>query len=119
MKIISSKMHGVIDYLFIAFVLASPSIFNMEGALATITYILGAVHLTVTILTDFELGLIKVIPFKIHGLLEVVVTITLAILAFWFYSNGYETGFYYYMALAIAIILVFILTDFKTIPKRN
>ena len=111
-------MHGVIDYLFIAFVLASPTIFNMEGTLSTITYILGAVHLVVTLLTDYELGLFKVIPFRIHGLLEVVVTIILGILAFWFYNNGYVTGFYYYMALAIAIILVFILTDFKTNPKR-
>ena len=119
MKIISSKMHGVIDYLLIAFVFASPTIFNMEGALCTITYILGGVHLAVTLSTDFELGLIKVIPFRIHGLLEVVVTITLAILATWFYSNGYETGFYYYMVLAIVIIIVFILTDFKTIPKRK
>lgn len=110
-------MHGVIDYLFIAFVLASPTIFNMEGTLSTITYILGAVHLVVTLLTDFELGLVKVIPFRIHGLLEVVVTIILGILAFWFYNNGYETGFYYYMALAIAIILVFILTDFKKSTK--
>lgn len=112
-------MHGILDYLLIVFVFASPTIFKMEGTLCTITYILAAVHLAMTVSTDFELGLIKLIPFRIHGLLEVVVTITLAILAFWFYNNGYEIGFYFYMALAIVIMIVFILTDFKTIPQKK
>ncbi len=117
MNIISSKMHGIIDYLLIIFVAASPTLFKMEGSLCTITYTLAAIHLAVTLLTDFELGLIKIIPFRIHGLLEIVVTLTLAVLSFWFYRNGNEFGFYFYMVLAIAIMIVFILTDFKSLPE--
>jgi len=86
----------------------------MEGTLSTITYSLAAVHLLVTLTTDFELGLVKLIPFRIHGLLEIVVSIALAILAVWFYNSGYEAGFNYYIALAVVIMIVFILTDFKT-----
>lgn len=112
-------MHGIIDYLLIIFVFASPSIFNMEGNLCTITYILASAHLVVTVLTNFELGLIKVIPFRIHGLLEIVVSLTLASLSFWFYKNGNEFGFYFYMVLAIGIMIVFILTDFKTLPGKK
>src|SRR5688572_25950047 len=107
MRIITSKMHAVLDYLFIVFVLAAPTIFEMQGTLRTVTYILGVVHLLVTISTDFELGLIKLIPFRIHGLLEVFVAVVLGILAFWFYNNGYGTGFYLYMALAIVTMIVF------------
>ncbi len=114
MKIISSKMHGILDYATSAFLLLSPTLFKMEGNLCTITYALGVVHLCLTILTDFEVGLIKVIPFRIHGLIEVAVSLGLAALAFWFYNNANEFGFYFFMALAVIIMLVFILTDFRT-----
>lgn len=116
MKILSAKTHGIIDYLLVFFLAASPTVFNMEGALSTFTYSLAAVHLFVTITTDFELGFVKLIPFRIHGLLEVVVSLALAIAAVWFYNNGYEAGFNYNIALAVAIMIVFILTDFKTLP---
>ena len=119
MKIISSKTHGILDYATSAFLLASPTLFKMEGDLCTITYILGAIHLGLTVLTDFEVGLIKVIPFRIHGLIELVVSLVLAGLAFWFYNNANEFGFYFYMALAIVIMIVFILTDFKTSPAKR
>ncbi len=114
MKIISSKAHGILDYLTVVFLLASPTIFKMEGDLCTFTYILGGVHFVLTALTNFEPGLLKVIPFRIHGLIEVVVSLGLAAVAFWFYNNANEFGFYYYMALAVVIMIVFILTDFKT-----
>ncbi len=114
MKIISSKMHGILDYATVIFLLASPALFKMEAPLSTFTYALSSVHLGLTILTNFELGLIKVIPFRIHGLIEIVVALALAGVAFWFYNSGDALGFYYYMALAIVILIVFILTDFKS-----
>lgn len=119
MKILSAKTHGIIDYLLVLFLAASPTLFNMEGALSTVTYGLAALHLLVTITTDFELGLVKLIPFRVHGLLEIVVSLALAILAVWFYNNGYAAGFNYYIALAVAIMIVFILTDFKTLPNKR
>ena len=119
MKIISSKAHGILDYATAVFLLLSPTLFKMEGELTTITYLLGVVHFTLTILTNFEVGLIKVIPFRIHGLIEVVVALGLAALAFWFYNNTNEFGFYFYMALAVIIMIVFILTDFKTAASKR
>ncbi len=119
MKIISSKTHGILDYATVIFLLASPALFKMEAPLSTITYALGVVHLCLTVLTNFEAGLIKVIPFRIHGLIEVVVALGSAILAFWFYEHVNTLGFYYYMALAIVILAVFILTDFKSTPDQN
>lgn len=119
MKIISSRVHGILDYATVIFLLASPTIFKMEGNLCTITYALGVVHFCLTILTDFEVGLIKVIPFRIHGLIEVAVALGSAALGFWFYNNGSATGFYFYMALAVVIMIVFILTDFKQAPEKK
>ena len=118
MKIISSKVHGILDYATVIFLLASPTLFKMEGNLSTITYGLGVVHFCLTILTNFEFGLIKIIPFRIHGLIEVIVALGLASLAFWFYDNANVFGFYFYITLAIVIMIVFILTDFKNTSSK-
>lgn len=112
MKILSSKAHGIIDYLFAFFLLASPTIFQMEGNLCTITYVSGAAHLAITLLTDFEMGAIKVIPFRIHGLIELPVAAALAAIAYWFNNMGNMFGFYLYAALAAVVIIVFLITDF-------
>ena len=93
MKIISSKTHAILDYATVIFLLASPSLFDMDNSLSTFTYVLAGVHFILTILTAFEFGLVKVIPFRVHGLIEVVVSIVLAALAFWFNSNQNELRF--------------------------
>ena len=113
MKIISSKVHGIIDYMTVIFLLCSPTLFKMEGTLCTFTYALAGIHFALTALTNFEPGLIKVIPFRIHGLIELIVSVALICLAYYFNSQDNQFGFYYYMLLAIAILLVFLLTDFR------
>ena len=113
MKIISSKVHGILDYLTVIFLFAAPTLFKMEGTLCTFTYSLACIHFLLTALTDFEVGIFKVIPFRIHGLIELVVSVALITVAFWFNSNGSELGFYFYIGLAVVILIVFLLTDFK------
>ncbi len=113
MKVISPKLHGILDYLVVLFLAASPTLFKMEGALCNFTYGLAAVHLVLTICTSYELGLIKIIPFPIHGIIEFFVAIALALVSFWFNRNGDALGFYFYLYFAVAIMAVFLLTDFK------
>ncbi len=92
MKIISSKAHGLLDYATALFLFTAPTIFNMEGTVCTVTYVLASVHLALTALTAFEVGLIKLIPFRIHGLIEIVVAVALAGLALWFKSQAHDLG---------------------------
>lgn len=113
MKIISTKLHGILDYVVVIFLLASPTVFKMEGQLCSFTYALAAIHFILTIFTKYEPGIIKIIPFQLHGLIEFFVAIALTLVSFWFNKNGNALGYYYYLYFAIAIMLVFILTDFK------
>ena len=118
MRILSATTHGIIDYLLVLFLAASPSLFHMEGVLSTITYSLAGIHLLLTILTNYDPGLIKVIPFRVHGLIEIVVAVALGVLGFYFYNIGSTLGFYFYFALAAAVLVVFILTDFRSNAGR-
>src|SRR5471030_1838236 len=96
MKFISPKIHGIIDYLVVVFLLASPTIFGFTGLLTNFTYALGAVHLLLTILTKYSVGLVKVIPFPVHGAIEFLVGVLLIVLAYTLFKND-ATGKLYYI----------------------
>jgi hypothetical protein len=117
MKILSSKVHGIIDYILVLFLATSPYLFKMESPLCIITYSLACVHFLLTILTNFEPGILKLIPFRVHGFIELIVAIGLGSLSLWFREKGNGLGFYYFAGLAVAILIVFNLTDFKGARK--
>jgi hypothetical protein len=78
MKIINTKLHGMLDYIS-AFILVTPWISNYYTN-SPDTWILAAVGgLTglYSVFTDYELGLIKLIPMKMHLILDVIVAIFL------------------------------------------
>ena len=56
MKIISIKAHGVLDYVTVVAFAAIPSIFSLSGIPAYLSYTLAVVHLSMTLLTNFPLG---------------------------------------------------------------
>ena len=74
---LNSRIHGIIDYGVVIFLWLSPTFFGLPQITALFTYILGGVHLALTILTDFEMGLLKIVPLKVHGWIELIVSIIL------------------------------------------
>lgn len=114
MKVINSKIHGVIDYLVVLFLIASPTLFNLPEVTAVFTYILAGVHLVLTVLTNFELGLFKTIPFSIHGWIELIVSLALVGVAFYLGDKEGDLSRNFYLGFAIAVFLTWLLTDYRT-----
>ena len=114
MKLLNSKIHGVIDYAVVLFLWLSPTLFGLGSITSIFTYILGAVHLILTITTNFEFGLIKIIPFKIHAIVELMVSIVLFAAAFYLGSLEGNLSRNFYICFAIAVFLTWLITDYKT-----
>jgi len=110
---LNSKIHGIIDYAVVLFLFISPKLFNLPSVTALVTYIIAVVHFTLTILTDFELGIIKVIPLKIHGWIELIVSIALVGLAFLLGGMEGDLARNFYLAFAAAVFITYLLTDYK------
>lgn len=119
MNLISSKIHGILDYLVVIFLWVSPTLFGLPENTAVFTYILGAIHLVLTILTNFEYGLIRFIPLKIHGTIELIVS--LALVGFAFYMGNLEGDLArnFYLGFAIAVFLVWVFSDYTNKPERT
>ena len=67
-KLISRQTHGVMDYSYAAIVSSSPETigFREEETATALCRLVGSGVLLSSLLTRYELGLVRVIPFKAH-----------------------------------------------------
>jgi hypothetical protein len=115
MKILSPKIHGILDYVVVLVFLAAPVLFGMTGVPALLSYALAAVHLTLTLLTDFPMGALRVIPLPIHGWIELAVGPSL-IAAPWLLAFS-ATARIFYAAAGVAILVTWRATDYRPNPR--
>jgi hypothetical protein len=95
-----------------------PSVAGFAGRQATFAYVLAAALLALTIFTRFPLGVVKVVSFHMHGLVELLLAILLLILP-WLanFSRGVKSR-NFYIAMALLMFIVWIITDFRNIRGR-
>jgi hypothetical protein len=119
MRIISPWVHGVLDLITVGLFVLGPLLVGLGGSPAAIAYTLAAVHLVLTLLTDFPMGAWKRIPFFLHGIIELVVGIGLLILpSFAGYGPG-SPARRFYLAMGAVILVVWALTAYRESTARN
>ena len=80
MRFIPSRVHGILDYVVGVLLILAPRLFGFQngGPEDRIPVILGVMTLIYSLLTRYELGLFKVIPFRVHLMLDLLSGIFLA-----------------------------------------
>ncbi len=114
MKVLTPRVHGVLDYVTVVFFLIAPSLFGLEGTAATLAYVLAAVHLTMTLVTAFPLGVVGALSFRAHGLVELVVAAALVVLP-WLLGDLFDGARVFYTVVGAAILIVWLLTDYRAV----
>jgi hypothetical protein len=81
MRFIPTKIHGVLDYVVGLLLIFAPRILGFQngGPEDRIPVFLGVATLIYSLLTRYELGVFKVIPFKAHLTLDFLSGVFLAI----------------------------------------
>ena len=113
MKFISPIAHGVIDYLVVLFLLAAPSVFGFTGIIAYVTYAIAGVHLLLTVLTNFPMGLLKLIPVSVHATIEALAGVTCIVLANTLFNDNLEGSKLFYDIFGTVVLLTWLVTDYK------
>ena len=113
MKILEPRPHGVIDYLAVVSLALAPSLFGFAGVAATLCYVLAVVQLAMSLLTAYPLGLVKWIPFPIHGAVELVTSIFLVVAPWLFGFQDAPSARNFFVVSAVALLLVYLLTNYK------
>ena len=107
MKFITKRIHAFLDYpvavalMVLPFILGLGSTNSMALYLSVIT---GAAAFILTLLTDHHLGLLRIVPYKLHLIVDFVVAITFIIAPFIFSFDGIDA--YYYWINGIVVITV-------------
>jgi len=80
MRFIPTKVHGYLDYLVGALLIAAPWLFDFAngGAETWVPVVLGAGAILYSLITDYELGASKTISMRTHLTLDLLSGIVLA-----------------------------------------
>jgi hypothetical protein len=113
MRVLSARIHGYLDFVLVAILVLGPFVVGLGGSPALIAWLLAAAHLLLTLATRFPMGVWRVIPFWVHGLVELAVAAFFAALPF---TAGYSPGSparRFYVTMAALVFLVWVLTDYR------
>jgi len=70
LKILDSRFHGALDYLLGTAFIVAPAALELAYPAEPLAYISGGVYLGMTLFTRYAPGMLELIPYPIHGLIE-------------------------------------------------
>lgn len=121
MRIIPTIVHGIADYILGIVLLLLPNIFgfaDLGGPAVWIPRILGILDLVQSVATNYELGLVKILPMKLHLMGDYVVSAFLAVSPWLFgFSHRSANVWLPFLVIGVAVFIVSLMT--KTQPGRS
>ncbi|MBN1209254.1 MAG: hypothetical protein JXB05_30640 [Myxococcaceae bacterium] len=120
-RVLNPRIHGFIDYGIVLLLALAPTLFGFSGLPAALCYIIAVAQLGMSLLTAYPLGVAKIIPFPIHGGIELGVGI-LAIVSPWLFRfSGVAAARNFFLVAGIAVAVVWALTNYKAaeLPGRT
>jgi len=107
MKFITKQIHAYLDYPVAIALIALPFLLQLGSSnpLAfTISVATGIAAFVLTLLTDHQLGVLKVLSYKTHLIVDFLVGLTFVLVPFILGFKGIDL--IYYLANGIAVLLV-------------
>lgn len=104
---ISPRTHGWMDYAAGLLFLAAPSIWRFGSIATSLSYVIGAAVIVMSLMTAYSMGVFKVIPFRVHRFVDLMLG-PLLVVAPWLF--GYPDDAHARNFMVIAGLGVFVLT---------
>jgi hypothetical protein len=111
-------VHGFVDYLLGAFLIASPFLFSYNASAATATGIVaGVIVLVLAACTAWALGLIKSIPPSAHAIFDLIIAIVLIASPFLFGFSNESSPTAVFIVTGVLSLLYAIATSYTPEPR--
>lgn len=115
MKIITTKMHGVVDYVVGIALILAPMIFGFAevgGAAVSVPRVLGVALIVYSLLTRYELGLLRILPMRLHLGIDYVASIFLAASPWIFgFSAEAPNAWVPHVVVGVAVFFIALMTQ--------
>ena len=119
MRAIGAWSHGILDYCTVILLAIGPSVAGFTGKQATYCYLLAAIHLVLTLLTRFPLGVMKTVSFAPHGAIEFLAGLLILALPWLAHFSAGTRSRNFYVAMALLVLLIWLLTDYRGLRGRT
>src|SRR5688572_24617192 len=113
MKFLDPRVHGYLDYAAALLLALAPWLFGFGGTPAVLCYVLAASQLGMSLLTAYPLGIAKVIPFPVHGGVELIVAMFLVVAPWLFGFAGVDPARNFFIAAGLGLGVVYLTTDYR------
>ena len=111
MGIISPSIHRVLDFIVVVLFAAAPTLFHLKGNTMYLAYGLALIHLVLTLATHFPGRAGGAVPFRTHGIVELVVGIVLVCVPFLRHWTFGARKFY--PMIGLLVLVVWALTRYR------
>lgn len=108
MKFITKEIHAYLDYPVAIALIGLPFILGLGASNPMALYLsvaTGVAALILTILTDHHLGLVRVIPYRIHLIVDFMVAVVFLAAPFIFSFEGLDAYFYWLNGAAVLFVV--------------
>ena len=116
MRLIAAALHRALDFLTVAAFALAPSVLHLSGFAATLAYLLAAVHLGLTLLTQFPGAGARPVSLALHGVIECIVGLALVALPWALGWSGAARTFY--IAAGVVILAVWAFSQYRVPASR-
>jgi hypothetical protein len=115
MRFLPTKIHGALDYLVGIALIFAPNIFqfsNVGGMAVWVPRVLGVGLIVYSVFTNYEWGVIKVLPMSYHLMVDLVASLLLAASPFLFgFANQSVNVWLPHVVVGVTVILVVLVTQ--------
>lgn len=108
MKFVTKQIHSYLDYPVALALIGLPFLLGLGSSnplALQLSVATGVAALLLTILTDHQTGLIKVIPYKVHLIVDFLVAIVFILAPFILSFEGLDAYFYWLNGAAVLFVV--------------
>ncbi|GEP07851.1 SPW repeat domain-containing protein [Methylobacterium oxalidis] len=118
MRFLPTRIHGAVDYLWGLALIATPWLFGFATGSAAqwIAVIFGAGAILYSLITDYELGVVRLVPVPVHLALDAGAGLLLTISP-WIFGFADETS-RIHMSFGLFSVVASLVTQTKPAPRQ-
>ena len=117
-KLLPAWLHAIADYAVGVLLVVVALTVDMSTEATVAGVVVGATVLVVSLLTRYPLGVVKVLPFRIHSIGDYAAAILLFVAPFALGFNDSDAGVTaFYIAAGVAVLAVSLITNYQYGPK--
>jgi len=108
MRFVTKTIHAWLDYPVALALIGLPFLLGLGGShplALTISPIVGVAAFLLTVFTDHHLGVVRVLPYKLHLAVDLAVGVLFLILPFVLGFSGLDAAFYLLNGAAVVTVI--------------